>query len=214
MPLELIHVGLMREGITVIEINTALRHAEPDAVRFIGACIDQYRAKLGGRLGATLRRNKSAQPERRQARIGIAQSISCRAAAIPCRNDAQRLRQILDHDLGAQFIDIQPFDQRADPPACDVEKQCAAIGRWGDRDEKIGDDLTLRRQQGAEPGRARRQAEHVGGNQPVEKITSAFAGDFDHAAVGEEGSLHAAHGLSPRRADRKGLALPAVFELR
>ena len=62
----------------------------------------------------------------------------------------------------------------------------------------------------AVPGR---QVEDVGGNQPVEKIPRAFASDFDHAAVGEEGSLHAAHGLSPRRGDRKGLALSAVSEI-
>ena len=82
---ELIHVGLMREGVAVTEISAAPRHAKRDAVRFIVARIDQYRAELGCRFGGTMRWHQHAKPERRQPRIGIAQSVICRAAAVPRR---------------------------------------------------------------------------------------------------------------------------------
>jgi hypothetical protein len=69
-------------------------------------------------------------------------------------------------------------------------------------DEKIGNDLTLRRQQGAKPRRPRRQLEHVRRDQSVEEIPGAVADHFDHATVVEEGRFHRLC-VSPPRLYRK-----------
>ena len=37
---------------------------------------------------------------------------------------------------------------------------------------------------------AGRQVENIGGDKPMEEVPRAVAGDLDHAAVGEKGSLH------------------------
>ena len=42
--------------------------------------------------------------------------------------------------------------------------------------------------------RPRRELEDIGGDKAVEKIPCAVAGDLDHTAVREEGSLHAMMG--------------------
>ena len=47
---ELVHVGLVREGVAVDEIEPAARHAERDAVRLVGGCIHQLGAEIGRRL--------------------------------------------------------------------------------------------------------------------------------------------------------------------
>ena len=70
---ELVHVGLVREGVAVAEIDPAARHAKRDAVRLVFARIDEIRAEIGSRCGGQMRRQHHAYAERRQARIGIAQ---------------------------------------------------------------------------------------------------------------------------------------------
>ena len=72
---ELIHVGLVRKGVAVAEINAAVRHAERDAMRFVFARGDEGCTEIGRRLGGKMRRYYHAQPERRQPRIGVAQAI-------------------------------------------------------------------------------------------------------------------------------------------
>jgi len=56
--------------------------------------------------------------------------------------------------------------------------------------DEIGDDLALRRQQRAKPRRSGRELENVGGHKPMQKAPRAVTGDFDHATVGKQGSLH------------------------
>ena len=67
---KLIHVGLVREGIAVDEVEPAARHAERDAVRFVVRGIDQLRAEIGGGLTGKMRRQHAAQAKLRQPRIG------------------------------------------------------------------------------------------------------------------------------------------------
>ena len=47
---ELIHVGLVREGIAIDEVEPAARHAKRDAVRLVVCGIDQFGAEIGGGL--------------------------------------------------------------------------------------------------------------------------------------------------------------------
>src|ERR1700677_1213080 len=114
-----------------------------------------------------------------------------RAAAVPSREHTEAHGQILDDDFSAQFVDVEFFDKRCAKGARNVEQEAAAIRRL-DYDE-IRNDFALRRQQRAETRRPGREFEEVGGDKPVEKISCAVAGNLDHAAVWEEGSLHAAH---------------------
>ena len=53
---ELVHVGLVREGIAVDEIEAAARHAERDAVGLVGRRLEQLGAEIGRRLLGEMRR--------------------------------------------------------------------------------------------------------------------------------------------------------------
>ena len=87
---ELVHVGLVREGVAVAEIDAALRNAERDAVRLVFARVDEGGAEIGGGVGGKMRRHYHAQTERRQARIGIAEAECGRAPfAVPSREHAE-----------------------------------------------------------------------------------------------------------------------------
>ena len=62
-----VHVGLVREGVAVDEIEPAARHAERDAVRLVGGAVDEVGAD---QLGDLLRRvfgHQDAPAERRRA---------------------------------------------------------------------------------------------------------------------------------------------------
>ena len=102
---ELVHVGLVRKGVAVAEIDAAARHAERDAMRFVFARVDERRAELGRRRGGKMRRQHHAQPERRQPRIGIAQAVfgRCRppsqAASTPSVSDKILDRSTLARNL-------------------------------------------------------------------------------------------------------------------
>ena len=113
---ELVHVGFVRKGVAVAEIGAALRHAERNAVRLVFARLDEASAPssaaaAAARCGGSITR----KPERRQARIGIAKADPVRAAArcaVPGREHAEDFGQILDDDLGAQFVEIELVDER------------------------------------------------------------------------------------------------------
>ena len=189
---ELIHVGLVRKRIAVAEIDAALRYAERNAMGVVIARRDEIRAELGRRRRGKVRRNHQAKPERRQARIGVAQAVfGDRRRAVPGGEHAERLRQILDHDLGAQFIEVEFFDERCDERPRRIEKEAAAVRRRRFGHEEIGNDFALRRQQRAKARRAGRELEHVGCDEPMQKIPRTVAGHLDDAAVREEGGLHA-----------------------
>ena len=51
--------------------------------------------------------------------------------------------------------------------------------------EEVGDDLALRGQQAAVPRRPRLQAEEVGCDKPMQKVSRGVADDFDHATIGK-----------------------------
>src|SRR5262249_61394718 len=92
-PAEMIHIGFMRKGVAISEINSAARHAERDAVRLIILRAHKRGAKFARRGGGAMRRNHHTKSERRQARIGIGQALFGRAAlgrilAVPDREHA------------------------------------------------------------------------------------------------------------------------------
>ena len=85
---ELIHVGFMRKRIAVSEIEAAARDAERNAVGFIILRAHKRGAKFARRRGGAMRWNHHAKPERRQARIGVAQALFGPALAVPSRDHA------------------------------------------------------------------------------------------------------------------------------
>ena len=103
---ELVHVGLVREGVAVAEIEAALRHAERYAMRLVLPGIDERGAELGRGCGGKMRRQHDAKPERRQPRIGVAETVLGRAAAIPGSEHAEYLGKVFDDHLRAEFVDI------------------------------------------------------------------------------------------------------------
>ena len=129
-------------------------------------------------------------------------------AAVPGREHAERLRQILDDDFGAQFVEIEFFDERRAERSRGVEKEAAAVRRRRLGHDEIGNDFALRRQERAETCYAGRQVQNIRGDKPVKKIPRAVAGDFNDTAVREQGGFHAdqvfmGHGLSRHRCNRK-----------
>ena len=80
---ELVHVGLVREGVAIDEIHAAARHAERDAVRLDRLGVGEPRAEIGGCLGGQMRRQHAAHAERGQARVGIAEPVFAVGGAVP-----------------------------------------------------------------------------------------------------------------------------------
>ena len=128
--------------------------------------------------------------ERRQARVGIAEAGLGRAGAVPDRQHAERLGQVLDDHLGAQLVEVEPLHQRRRQRARAVEEDSRRRRRRRFDDDEIDDDLALRREQRGKAGMARRHLVEVGGDQPVEELAGVVAGDLDHAAVGKKRCFH------------------------
>ena len=119
----------------------------------------------------------------RQARIGISKAHGRCARAFPCREHAEHLGQILDHDARAQLVEIEFVDQRFHALARNVEKKAAAVlGRRFGGDE-VGDDLALRCQERAKARGTRAKLQHVGADKPMQKASRLVAGDLYHSPV-------------------------------
>ena len=127
-------------------------------------------------------------------------------AAVPDREHAERLRQILDDDLGAQFVEIEFFDERRAERARGVEKKPAAVRRRRFDHDEIRNDFALRRQQRAETRQARRKMQNIRADKAMEEILRTVAGDFNDTAVREQGGFHADQVfISPPRCNRKAV---------
>ena len=81
--MQLVHVGLVREGVAIAEVEPAARDAERDAMRFVRLRLDQRGAEVGCRLLGEMRRQDHPRAEFRQARIGIAQAVVRNPLATP-----------------------------------------------------------------------------------------------------------------------------------
>ena len=203
-PMELVHVGFMREGVPIDEIEAAGGHAELDPMRLIGGGIDQLGPERGRRVGRVGRRD-AAQAQFRQAGVRIARAPVRRRSAVPDRHHAGNSGQILDDDLCAQFVEAQPLDQRGRERTRAVEVERVAMGRTGIRNDEVHDDLALRGQERGKAGARGGHLAHVGGHEPVEELAGIDAGDLDHAAVGENRCLHTRYlpDVAPKRKARR-----------
>src|SRR4029453_2950967 len=99
-----VHVGFVRKRIAVNKIKSAARNAGADAVSLIGGAVDQLRANQVGDFLRERLGHKNTPSEDWAARIGECQIRRYRGIAIPSREHAKTVRQILDRDLGAQLI--------------------------------------------------------------------------------------------------------------
>ena len=191
---ELVHVGLVREGVAVDEIEPAARHAERDAVRLVGGGLDQLRRRDRPRppwpdAAAACTRWPSAGSRGSaidQAVFGRRRSPS-QTAITPSTSD----RSSTDH-LGAQLVEIELLDERRRERARAIEEEAAAVLGRRLGDDEIDDDLALRRQQRGE-ARLRRASPWSMSvvSSPLRKVARVGAGDLDHAAVGEKCRFHA-----------------------
>ena len=80
---ELVHVGLMRVGITINKVEAAARNPERNATCFIDFCVHQRGTEISGGFGGQMRRYEHAQSQSRQARIAIDQAILGRSFTLP-----------------------------------------------------------------------------------------------------------------------------------
>ncbi len=188
---ELVHVGLVREGVAIDEIHAAARHAERDAVRFVGLGLHQFGAEIGGGLRRQMRRQHHPHAERRQPRIGIAKPVfGIARLPVPHRHHAEHLGQVLRQHLGAQLVEIELVHQRRRERARAVEEEAAAVRRRRLGHDEIHDDLALRRQQRGKARLLRADLADIVGGEPVEEAPGVVAGDLHHAAVGKKRCLH------------------------
>ena len=161
---ELVHVGLVREGIAVNEIEPAARHAERDAMRFVGAW-----------PRPVPRRDRPPLP----APDAAAASRACPAPAaagrdsispysvVPAPSQIASTPSVAERSssshLGAQLVEVELSHQIARERARTIEKKAAAVLRRRFRDDAIDDDLALRREQGGKARSSRRHLADIGG---------------------------------------------------
>ena len=108
---ELIHVGLVRKRVAIDEVDAAARHAERDAMGLVVGRFDQFGAEIGGRLAGQVEGQDHADAKRGKPRVGIAEAVFGARHAVPHRQDAECVRQVLDGHLGAQLVEVELVDQ-------------------------------------------------------------------------------------------------------
>ena len=150
-----VHVGLVRKRVAIDEVETAARHAAGDAMRFIGRRIGELRADQVGDLLRKLSGNQNPPAERGVAGIGEGKVGLHGGLAIPGREHAEAVGEILDRDLGAQFVDAELVGERLRQRARAVDQEAAAMAGRRLGDQEIRNDLALRRQQRPETADAR-----------------------------------------------------------
>ena len=151
---------------------------------------DEVGADQAGGLRREFRRDQDALPEFFAARIGKCQVRLDAGLAVPHREHAKTGRQIFHNGLGTQLVEAELVGERLRQCARAVDQEAAAMTGWGFGDQEIHHDLALRRQQRAEPAKARLDQVDIGGHKAIEKIARAFAADFDHAPIGKKCHFH------------------------
>src|SRR5215510_7929808 len=125
-----------------------------------------------------------------QARIGIAKPVLRVARAVPDGHDAERLGQILDHDVCSKLIEIEPLRERPSAYTRSIKEEAAAGRRVSLDDNKVSQDLALGCQQGSESGLARGYLTEIGSHEAVEKLPAVQSCHLDDAAVWEKRCFH------------------------
>jgi hypothetical protein len=85
----------------------AARYAEPNPVRFISCGVDQHGAEIVSGFLCKVRWYHYAQAKFWEARVGVAKAVVRFTRPIPCRENAERFRQVLDHDLGTELVKVE-----------------------------------------------------------------------------------------------------------
>ena len=140
---QLVEIGVMREGVAVEKIHAALRHAERDAMRVVVVGVGACRAKVGGCVFRCVRRNQNPRAQARAA-AGSAKDDALGGAAVAVPDREHRKIGLLDRHFGTQ-----PVEGRASATARPQCSDRAIDDRMRPRrrrrhHEKIGDDLALR----------------------------------------------------------------------
>src|SRR5579863_9063154 len=147
----------------------------------VGRAVEHLRAdQIGGLLREFLRKENS-KTECGMARIGECKVGLDRGLAVPHREYAEVVGEILDLDLGAQFVEAELVGKslRERPWAIDQKTTAVAGRRLGD--QKIHRYLALGRQQRAESPETRPEQGNVRGDEAVEEVAGVAACDLDHA---------------------------------
>ncbi len=185
-----IHVGLMRKRVAIHEIEAAARGARTDAMGLIVGAVDEFGADQIGNLLLEFFGNEDTPAERVVARIGECKIRPHRGFAAPDRQHAEAVGEILDRDLGAQLVEAKLGCKSRRQRTRGIDQKAAAMAGRGLGNQEIGDDLALRRQQCAEPAKARAKQRHVGRNEAVEEVAGILAADLNHAPVWKKRCFH------------------------
>src|SRR5436305_207575 len=135
-------------------------------------------------------RQHATRSEVWKARVGIAKPIFRFALALPDGHDAERLGQILDHDVRSELIEIEPLGERPSERTRRIEEETAAFRRVSLDYNKVGQDLALGCQQGGESGPARGHSAEIDGHEAIEKLAAVDPCHLDDAAVWEKRCFH------------------------
>lgn len=103
--------------------------------------------------------------------------------AVPGREHAEILGQVFHRDLGPQLVEFQLGGEAVGKRLRAIDQEPAAMTGRRFRDQKIHDDLALRRQQRAESAEARLQLVDIGRDEAIEEVARILARDLDHAPV-------------------------------
>src|SRR6266576_4482253 len=185
-----VHVGFVRKRIAIDKVESAPRNAGSDAVSLIGSAVDQLGAnQIGGLLRERLG-HKNTPAEDGVARIGECQIRRYSGMAVPSREHAKTVRQILDRDLGAQFVEAKLVRERLRQRARAVDQEAAAVAGRRLGDQKIRCYFALRGQQGPEAAEAGPKQRNVCRDSAGEKVARDITVALDHAPVGKKRRFH------------------------
>ena len=202
-PAEIVHVGVMREGVAKGEVAPDLGDTQTDAVGVIGRLVHFIRARTGERgfFG-----EDRAPAERGEAGVGEDDAIDRRRLSAPERHDLARRALIGDRHLGAQPIERHALHEVGDAVERQIEQETVAVGH----DEEVGLDLSLRREQRAEAGLALRRARHIVRHDVLQEALAVGACDPHYAAIAEPcmRPITHRHGSHARRGVVRPRALP------
>ena len=166
----------------------------PVAMRcdLIGGFIDEIGADQIGDLLLQLFGNQDAPAERFVARVGegkIRLHRRARRPIPPARRGCRRGSPPRPWRAACRSRACRRGPLPAGAAASIRKPPPWPLGRL--RDQEIRGDLALRRQQRAEPAKARPQQRDVGGDEAVEEVAGILAADLDHAPVGKKRCFHA-----------------------
>src|SRR5262245_35598004 len=115
------------------------------------------------------------------------------ALAVPDGHDAERLGQILNHDVRSELIETEPLGEHPSECTRSIKEEAAAVRRVGLDNNKVGQDLALGCQQGCETGLARSYSAEIGGHEAVQKLAAVEPSHLDDAAVRKKRCFHGLH---------------------